>query len=316
MTSPTILVNGPVPAWLLDQLEKHFLHVYRLWQQPDRYEFLRECGEQIHGLVTTGGLGADRGLLESLPNLKVISSMGVGYDAVDVAYARQSGIIVANTPDVLNDTVADLAIALILDVMRGLTASDRYIRTGDWQAGKTLALGHDPKNKVCGIVGLGRIGKAIANRAKAFNMDIAYYGRHEQPEVDYPYYNDLISLANAVDCLVIVVPGGEKTKHMINTDVLNALGANGYLINIARGSVVDEQALVQALQHRVIAGAGLDVFEHEPNVPKELLGLDNVVLTSHIGSATQETRHAMAELTFENIAGFFNGVGVKTPVNE
>lgn len=310
----TILIKGHLAKTLMEQIQQHY-KTYKLWEQADPKAFLKDHGHEITALVTSGVYGADQTLINALPNLKLISSFGVGYDAIDINYAKQKNIIVTNTPDVLNDCVADLALSLLLDIARGISAADRFVRAGKWQPGKTVPLGCKPGGKTCGIVGLGRIGKAIAKRAEAFGMKIAYYGRHPQQEVTYPYYSEIIELAKASDFLVIVVPGGNETLHLINHEVLTALGRNGYLINIARGSVIDEEALVNALQQGTIAGAGLDVYAHEPNVPQELFSLDNVVLLPHIGSATTDTRQAMGELVFNNLTSFIEGKGAITPVN-
>lgn len=309
---PTVLVKVFITKNLIKSIDDNFTS-YHLWEQADQTAFLTEHGHEIEALVTSAVHGADAALINALPNLKVIASYGVGYDAVDLDLAKQKGIRVTNTPDVLNDCVADTALALLLDVARNISFSDRFVRAGQWKGPTTIKLGHKIGGKVCGIVGLGRIGKAIAKRAEAFDMKIAYYGRHKQ-QVNYDYYDNLIELAKAADFLVLALPGSDNTHHIINSEILEALGNRGFLINIARGSVVDESALVKALQQGVIAGAGLDVFEHEPNPSKELLTLDNVVLTPHLASSTFETRNAIADLVYANLVGFFDGTGVVTPV--
>jgi len=238
---------------------------------------------------------------------------GVGYDGVDVAAARERGIAVTHTPNVLNDEVADLAMALVLAVSRRLVEADRYVRTGAWAKGP-MPLARKVSGARMGIVGLGRIGNAIARRAEAFGMSIAYTARAEKADAPYPYFATAEALAREVDFLVVITPGGAATRKLIDAKVLAALGKKGYLVNVARGSVVDEPALVEALRAGTIAGAGLDVFENEPNVPAELLALDNVVLTPHVGSATWQTRQAMADLSFGNLQAHFAGKPLLSPV--
>lgn len=313
-TNPSILITSFLGKELIANLTQHFTN-YKLWEQTDQSNFLKEYSETITALVTSSLYGASKALIDSLPNLKIIANFGVGYDAIDIITANTRGIVVTNTPNVLNDCVADLAIGLLLDITRKISLGDKFIRANYWQQGSHFKAGCKFTGKKCGIVGLGRIGKAIAKRATAFNMNISYYGRHKLNDIDYQYYNDIILLASAVDFLIIAVPGGKQTKHLINREVLTALGNKGYLINIARGSVIDEAALIEALQTNKIAGAGLDVFAQEPNVPKALLTLDNVVLTPHIGSYTKETRSAMGQLVFDNLMSFLTGKGAITPVN-
>jgi len=254
-----------------------------------------------------------RELIAQMPALEIVSVFGVGYDGVDVAAARERGIAVTHTPNVLNDEVADLAIALVLAVSRRLIEADRYVRSGSWANGP-MPLARKVSGARMGIVGLGRIGLAIAKRAEAFGMSIAYTSRNARADSPYPYFASAEALAREVDFLVVITPGGAATRKLIDAKVLAALGKKGYLINVARGSVVDEQALVSALRDGTIAGAGLDVFENEPQVPSELLALDNVVLTPHIGSATWQTRQAMADLAFGNLEAHFAGRPLLSPV--
>ena len=308
-----ILVWGPMHASLTQNLARDFT-VHNRWEIKDLDAWLASSGDKIRGIVTSGVMGTDNALLERLPNLEVISSFGVGYDAVDTAYIASRGIQLSNTPDVLNNAVADTALALLLCVSRKVSEAERFVRAGKWTTGK-FPLGRDLTGKTCGIVGLGKIGKTIAKRAAAFDMNIAYFRRGQPyPEVSYTHYADLDELAKASDYLVVIVPGGPDTEKLINAQVLKALGSDSYLINVARGSVVDEKALIAALQAGEIAGAGLDVFEDEPNVPAELLSMDQVVLTPHIGSGTHETRQAMADLVFANISGYFGEGKLVTPV--
>ena len=291
---------------LMPSLEKQLAEAFdwvRLVDQADPKAWLREHGREVVGLATAGF--ADAALIEALPSLKVISSFGVGVDKIDLDAAARRGIPVGNTPDVLNDCVADLAIGLMIDVARGIGASERYLRAGSWPKG-AYPLQHRFSGKKLGILGLGRIGHAIAKRALAFEMDIRYHNRRPVTDTSIAHEPSLVELARWCDFLVVIVPGGATTHHLINETVLNALGPKGYLINVARGSVVDEPALVRALQDKRIAGAALDVFENEPQVPPELMALDSVVLVPHIGSATVETRAAMAQRVFDNLASYFD----------
>ena len=268
---------------------------------------------RIEVLVTTGGAGAQRALIERFPSLKLIACFGVGVDAIDLAAARERGIAVTNTPDVLTEDVADLAIALVLDAMRGISAGDRYVRAGRWPKG-SFPLQTKVSRKRLGIVGMGRIGQAIARRAAAFDMQIAWHGPRRK-ELPYRYEADLVALAQSVDVLVAACPGGEATRGLISRGVLHALGPRGFFVNIARGSVVDEAALVEFLAHGHLGGAGLDVFADEPTVPAALFALDNVVLQPHVASATHETRAAMGRVMLDNIAAYVAGRPLLTPVH-
>ncbi|MFJ3486900.1 2-hydroxyacid dehydrogenase [Pseudomonas sp. NPDC090202] len=308
-----ILVWGPMHAALTQNLNRDFT-VHNRWEIKDLDAWVAEHGASVRGVVTSGVYGTDNALLDRLPNLEVINSFGVGYDANDTAYLARRGIKLSNTPDVLNNAVAETALALMLCVSRRISEAERFVRAGQWATGK-FPLGNDLCGKTCGIVGLGKIGKTIARRAAGFDMNIAYYRRGQAyADVTYTHYDDLQALAKAADYLVVIVPGGPETEKLINRDVLKALGPKSYLINVARGSVVDEQALVASLLEGEIAGAGLDVFEDEPNVPAELLTLDNAVLTPHIGSGTHETRQAMADLVFANVSSYFNDGSLVTGV--
>lgn len=263
-------------------------------------------------MVVPGGFTVKEELIASLPHLEIISVFGVGYDGVPLAPCRARGIHVTNTPDVLTDDVADIASALVLMTSRLLGKAERFTRAGTWP-GNVFPLAHALRGKTAGILGLGRIGKAIARRLEAHGMKIAYHGRQPQ-DVPFQYCSTLIELAQASDFLIAACPGGPNTKHLINAEVLAALGAKGTLINISRGSVVDEAALIHALKNDIIRGAGLDVFENEPHVPAELLGCENTVLLPHIGSATHETRRAMAQLVIDNLAAHFSSQPLLTAV--
>lgn len=265
--------------------------------------------------VTTGESGLSADQLRALPDLRAIVNFGAGYDSSDIATARQQGIRVSNTPDVLTDCVADLAVGLLIDTLRRVSGADRFLRAGQWAHG-AFPLAARVTGKRIGIVGLGRIGLAVARRLQGFGVTIAYHNRSPKPDVDYTYLDSLSELAEWSDVLVVTAPGGPASRGLISADVLRALGPAGYLVNIARGSVVDEPALVQALGDGTIAGAGLDVFVDEPNVPEALLSLDNVVLTPHIGSGTVESRRAMADLVLANIERFRASGELVTPIPE
>lgn len=271
---------------------------------------------QIRGIAGGGESKVPRALQQQLPALEIISLMGVGYDGIDVAAAIERGIPVTHTPNVLNDEVADLAMGLMLSVARRIPLADRYVRAGRWAKEGPMPLARKVSGARLGIVGLGRIGQAIADRAQAFGMSIAYTARSAKAGLPYAFHPTAAALAAEVDFLIVITPGGAGTRHMINAEVLAALGSGGYLINVARGSVVDEAALVDALQRGVIAGAGLDVFENEPHPLEALWALDNVVLTPHMASATVQTRQAMADLAADNLRAHFAGAPLLTPVPE
>lgn len=268
---------------------------------------------RIRGIAASGESKVGAELLAQLPALEMISVFGVGYDGVDVAAARARGVPVTNTPDVLTEEVADLGIALMLSIARRIPQADKFVRAGSWPSGP-FPLARKVSGARLGIVGLGRIGQAIADRAAAFGMSIAYTTRTRRDDSPYTYYPSAEALAGQVDFLMVITPGGEGTRGLINAQVLAALGPKGYLINVARGSVVDQPALVHAVTTGVIAGAALDVFADEPNVPVELRECDNVVLTPHMASGTWETRGAMADLAFANLAAHFAGKPLLTPV--
>jgi len=310
-----ILMPSPMTPLVVEGLEKT-VTLHKLWEAPDREAELARLAPKIVGMaVGSGHQPVDAAFMGRFPNLKIVSSFGVGYDHVDAAWAGQHGIIVTNTPDVLNEEVADTALGLLLCTVRRLPQADRYLREGKWMGG-AFPLSDSLRDKTMGILGLGRIGKAIARRAEACGVKIAYHGRSRQADVAYPYYASLIEMAKAVDILMVITPGGPGTNKLVNADVLAALGPRGVLINVARGSVVDEAALIAALREGTIAAAGLDVFEVEPCAPTELIGMDNVVLLPHVGSASVATRRAMGQLVVDNLLSFFAGKGALTPVPE
>ena len=304
MTDTNILMTTPMHPVVAQSLEPAF-KLHRLWLQEDKEAFLREFGPSMHGLVTSTLYGrVDHRLLDHLPALEIISSFGVGYDNVDVGLAAQLGITVTNTPGVLDDEVADFTLGLLLATLRQIPQAERHLREGRWLQGP-FPLSPTLRGRRIGIVGLGNIGKAVARRLEGFGVSIAYHGRSAQADVPYPFYADLVEMAQASDVLIVIVPGGTATRHLINRAVLQALGPQGVLINVARGSVVDEQALIEALQAGEIWGAGLDVFEHEPQVPQALLDMPQLVLLPHVGSASEHTRQAMGQLVADNMAAWF-----------
>jgi lactate dehydrogenase-like 2-hydroxyacid dehydrogenase len=279
-----------------------------------RAEFLAEHAASVGVIVEAGIPGVDATLMNALPNLGAILHYGVGYDAVDVDTARRLGIGVSNTPDVLTDAVADTAVGLMLATVRRFCAADRYVRAGRWQVDAPYPLTRDLTGARVGILGLGRIGSAIARRLSAFDCIISYHNRHPLPGSGYRYASSPLELARAVEVLVVATTGGKDSEKLVGREELVALGPDGYLINIARGSVVDQDALVELLAGGQLAGAGLDVFLHEPDVPSPLRDLDNVVLLPHIGSATTQTRAAMSVLLLQNLDQFLTNHTLTTPV--
>lgn len=287
--------------------------VTALWQQADPLSFLREQGAGFELMVSSARFGCTAEQLALLPKLRAICSFGVGYDPYPLDVLRDRGIAISTTPDVLNDCVADLAMGLVIDTARQLAASDRFVRGGQWLSG-SYPLTRKVSGKNLGIVGFGRIGQAIARRAAGFAMAVRYHKRQADPSSPYPYESDLLDLARWADFLVLACPGGAATHHLIDAKVLAALGPQGILVNIARGSVVDQAALVQALLDGTLGGAGLDVFEGEPKVPEALFALPNVVLLPHVGSGTLETRLQMEELVFANLQAFIDRGELLTPL--
>ncbi|MCJ2033973.1 2-hydroxyacid dehydrogenase [Methylobacterium sp. J-068] len=299
---------------VISGVERRFT-LHRLDTAPDAEAFFREVGPRIRGLATGAQAPVDRTLIQRLPNLAVIASLGVGYDTIDTAAAAERGIIVTHTPDVLTDEVADLALGLLLATVRQIPQADRYLRGGHWPR-QTYPLTPTLRGRTVGILGLGRIGRAIARRLEGFGVAIAYHGRRPQTDVPYAYHPTLLGLAEAADVLLVVAPGGPETTGLVDAAVLEALGPEGIVVNVARGSVIDEAALIQALRSGAILGAGLDVFAREPHVPPELIAMDHVVLLPHVGSASVQTRAAMGQLVVDNLVAFFDGRGPLTPVPE
>ncbi len=280
------------------------------------FQVCREADPGVRGIAVSGGhTRIDAAFVAPFPQLEIVSSFGVGYDHVDAKALAARGIVVTHTPDVLTGEVADLALGLLIATVRQLPQVDRYLRAGQWLQ-KPYPLTATLRGRKVGILGLGRIGKAIAKRLEACELEIEYHGRKPQPDVAYRYHPTLLGLAQSCDVLMVVASGGAETRHIVNQQVLEALGPDGILINVGRGSVVDEQALVKALRDRKILSAGLDVFEDEPRVPAELMAMDHVVLLPHVGSASVHTRNAMGQLVVDNLVSWFGGQGAITPVPE
>jgi lactate dehydrogenase-like 2-hydroxyacid dehydrogenase len=306
-----LLQIGSFPPEVQAELDAEFT----CWQPEDLERALARdagCAARVRGIVTRSNQHVPAELVERLPNLEIIATNGVGYDLIPLALAARRGIVVANTPDVLNAAVAELCVGAILALLRRLPQADRFVREGRWREAH-FPLSTSLAGKRVGIVGLGRIGKEIARRLEPFGVHLAYHGRSDQ-NLDWRYEPDLAALARNVDVLVVVAPGGPETARLIDARVLDALGPQGMLVNVARGSLVDQGALIEALQDGRLAGAALDVFDDEPHVDPRLFELDNVLLTPHIGSATVETRAAMAQLMLENLRSWFGSGRAVTPV--
>ena len=309
---PDIVLTVPIYASAVEQLDATYT-MHRLWQAKHRSAFFAEIKDRVRAIATGGGFRVDGALMDALPKAEIIATMSIGVDHIDLEAAKQRGIVVTNTPDVLTDDVADIGMALLLGVARRIVVGDRHVRDGLWLKGN-LPLATKIGGATMGVLGLGRIGLAIAKRAEAFGMKIVYHGPREKPGVPYRYYPNLVEMAKAADYLMVACPGGAETRNLVNAEVLAALGEKGAVINIARGSVIDEPAMVRMLQEGKLAGAGLDVFADEPRAPEALFGLENVVLQPHVGSATHATRAAMGQLVVDNIAAHFAGKPLLTRV--
>jgi hydroxypyruvate reductase len=307
-----IIVTGRMYPPTLGALDETYT-THKLFEAKDREALIASVADRITAVASSNSGGIDGATMARLPNLKVIAHFGVGYDTVDMDAARARGIVVTNTPDVLTEEVADLAIALLLATVRKVPQGDRYVREGKWSKG-AMALTESVQGKKLGIIGVGRIGRAIAKRALAFNLEIAYQGPNKKNDLAWPYFANPVALATEVDFLVAACPGGEATRGLVSRAVIDALGPRGFFVNISRGSVVDEPALIEALAQGRLGGAGLDVFAEEPNVPASLIALDNVVLQPHVASATHQTRRAMGQLVIDNLAAHFAGKPLLTPV--
>jgi len=312
MSKPEVLMIGPYPAWDMEDLDSRYI-IHRLWEAEDRGGFLARYGENVRAIATRGELGASADLMKALPKLEIVSCYGVGTDAIDLTFARGNKIRVTNTPDVLTEDVADLGMALMLAAARQLPAGDAFVRDGSWKQGN-MGLTTRVCGKRVGVVGMGRIGAAFARRAAAFNCPISYFARTPKPDLNYTFVDDLVELARQSDFLVITLAGGEGTRGIVSAEVIEALGPDGILVNISRGTTVDEAALLDALEQGRIRGAGLDVFLNEPRIDPRFAALQNVVLQPHHGSGTVETRQAMGKLVRDNLAAHFAGQPLLTPV--
>jgi lactate dehydrogenase-like 2-hydroxyacid dehydrogenase len=316
MTKPALLSTGPMMPLITDQIEAAF-EVHWMHKAGDVKALIAEVGPRIEAVCTGShtGVKTDADLIAKLPKLKIISNFGVGYDTIDVPAAVKAGVIISNTPDVLNEEVADTALGLLLSTVRELSKAEGYMRAGRWPTeGDYRLTPASLRDRKVGMMGLGRIGKAITRRLEAFGLPISYYSRNKQAGVSYPHYSDLTALARDVDTLIAILPGGPATQNIVNAEVLKALGPRGIFINMARGSIVDEAALISALRDRTILSAGLDVFWNEPKVNPEFLTLDNVTLLPHVGSASVFTRDKMGQLVVDNLILYRDRKPPVTPV--
>jgi lactate dehydrogenase-like 2-hydroxyacid dehydrogenase len=309
---PEILIVGPMYPPTQARLEAEFT-AHHLWEAADRPAFLAGIAERVRGVAVYALHGCPAEIIDALPRLEIIACMGIGVDRIDTACARVRGIALTATPDVVTDDTADTALGLILAVERRIAEGDRFVRRGDWLRGE-MPFGRSLRRRRLGILGLGRIGRAVATRAAAFGMEIAYQGPRRKADAPYRYFADPAGLAEWSEILVVACPGGEETRHLVNRSVIEALGPQGTLINIARGSIVDEAALIAALQEGQLGAAGLDVYQREPHAPEALFAMPNVVLSPHTGSATDDTRRAMGDLVVENLLAHFAGRKLLTPV--
>ncbi len=308
-----VLVPGRLNPHALERVRNEFTAVEIASADPALID--ADMAANVRAIASMTTISAD--LMQALPRLEIVANFGVGYDAVDSGHAGGNGIMVTNTPDVLTEEVADTAIGLLLNTVRELSAAEAYMRAGNWSAkGNYRLTPLTLRGRTAGIFGMGRIGQAIAKRLEAFGIAVHYHNRRKAQELAYPYHASLVDMARAVDTLIVVVPGGEATRNAVNAEVLSALGPNGVLINIGRGSTVDEDALIAAMTNGVIAAAGLDVFDDEPHVRTELFSLRNTVLLPHVGSASVHTRKAMGDLCVDNLVSWFSGNGAVTPVPE
>jgi lactate dehydrogenase-like 2-hydroxyacid dehydrogenase len=306
-----VLVLYPIFAPTLAALEKLYT-VHKLWLAPDRDAFLKNVAPHVRAVVTSGLGGCDAATMQALPKLEIIACFGSSRLSLDVAAAKARRILCTSTPDAITESVADLALGLMIDVMRRIAASDRFIRAGRWE--KELARpGNEVRGKRCGIVGFGRIGQGVAKRALAFDMAVSYQGPRKK-DVSFSYYSDLAVMAREVDVLVVCCPLTDQTRDLVDAKVIEALGPAGFLVNVARGPVVNEAALISALQEKRLAGAGLDVFWDEPHVPPALIAMENVVLVPHIGSSTMEVRVERGRKVLANLEAYFAGQAVPYPV--
>ncbi|MFK7994949.1 MAG: 2-hydroxyacid dehydrogenase [Granulosicoccus sp.] len=312
--SQTLLLMGPLLPSVMQTLESTY-SMHRYWESDDQAALLKKLGNDCVGVVTDGGRGVEAEVLVHLPNVKIVAVFGVGVDAVDRDYCKQHGIAVSNTPDVLSDDVADMAVALALAVSRQLVSGDQYARAGNWPVQGAMPLTRRLMGKRAGIYGMGSIGNALAKRLTGFDMRISYCNRRPRDNSPHTFVASLTELAESVDYLFITASATPESVGSINAAVLDALGTDGYIVNVSRGTLIDEPTLVKYLQANKIAGAGLDVFAAEPNIPEALFALSNVVLQPHNASGTWETREAMGKLVLDNLQAHFNDQPLLTPVD-
>jgi len=308
---PEIVLLARIHAPTVAELKRRYM-LHEAWCDPDPLAFVRRVGSRVRGVVTNGLVGCSREYMAALPALEIVSSFGSPRKTIDLDAAKERGIVVTNTPDYITDAVADVALGLLLSVMRRIAECDRFVRAGRWEK-ELPPHGRNLGGKTCGIIGLGRIGQALAKRVAACGMTVCYQGPRAKSDVSYPYHADLADMARAADCLVVACPSTLETRHLVDARILDALGPDGVLVNISRGAIVDEEALIAALRDGRIAGAGLDVYQDEPRVPAALRQLENVVLTAHIGSTTQEIREERGRKVLANLAAHFEGRPVPNP---
>lgn len=312
MSKPEVALVGSGPDWYLDRYRKEFaIHPLK---DGDPASLAPDVAQRVRAMISIGPV--KKATLDGLPNLGLIANAGVGYEKIDVEEALARGIRITNTPELTDGCVADMAFGLLISAVRRIVSGDRYVRAGRWAAEGDFPLAPRVHGRRMGILGLGRIGQAIAKRAQAFDMEVAYHNRRRVADSPYAYHDSPRALAEAVDYLVVACPGGAATRHLVDAEVLEALGSSGYVVNISRGTIIDEDALVAALRKGVIAGAGLDVFEKEPAVPSALCEMDNVVLMPHRGGGTIETWDDAADLVKANLHAFFDGKPLLTPIPE
>jgi lactate dehydrogenase-like 2-hydroxyacid dehydrogenase len=302
---PEILLMRAIYASTIAELEREFT-VHKLWTAPDPHAYIKSACANVRAAVTTPPAGFSRRDFEALPKLEILACFGPHCELLDLAAAKERGVSVTYTPDSTAEPVADLAMGMIVAVMRRLCEADRFVRAGKWPAGVFVS-GREVRGNTCGIVGFGRIGREIAKRAAAFDMSVCYYGPRRKENAAYPYFDDLETMARHSDCLVVTCPATPATRNLVDARILGALGADGFLVNVARGTIVDEQALIAALAGKQIAGAALDVFQDEPRVPAALMQMDNVVLAPHIGTSTRENREERARKLMLNLHAHFAG---------
>ncbi len=313
MSKPDVLELLDVHAGTTARLDADY-QLHKLWEAGDQDALLAEVGPSVRAVVTNGIAGIKGEMIERLPKLEIVGVLGVGVDSVDLETAKARGVRVTNTPDVLTVGVAELALAILLDVARKITWNDRYLREGRWPKEGDPPLSNSLSGRTLGVLGMGRIGQAIAERAKAFGMEIIYGGPNRKADLPYDYHGDPVDLAKAADVLMVSCKGGAETAGLVSAEVIDAVGPKGWLINVSRGSVVDEPALIDALENGRLGAAGLDVFAKEPDVPAALIAMDNVVLQPHQGSACVETRDAMGNLVLDNLSAHFAGRPLPTAV--